>query len=87
MEIDPLYVDVAIRRWQRHTGDHAVHAVSGRRFRDLEQPKSGKAVASRKANRTHRTVRKSEPQAVGANLKSTGKVATAEVPSKIRRAK
>jgi DNA modification methylase len=87
MEIDPLYLDVAIRRWQRHTGDHAVHAVSGRRFRDLEQPKSGKAVASRKANRTHRTVRKSEPQAVGANLKSTGKVATAEVPSKIRRAK
>jgi len=27
IEIDPIYVDVAIRRWQRHTGDYAVHAV------------------------------------------------------------
>ena len=35
MEIDPLYVDTAIRRWQRYTGDHAVHAVSGKRFDDL----------------------------------------------------
>jgi len=35
IEIDPLYVDVAIRRWQRHTGDHAVHAVTGKRFDDL----------------------------------------------------
>jgi DNA modification methylase len=34
MEIDPLYVDVAIRRWQRHTGNHAVHAVNGKRFED-----------------------------------------------------
>jgi len=32
MEIDPLYVDVAIRRWQRHTGADAVHAVTGRTF-------------------------------------------------------
>ncbi len=35
MELDPLYVDVAIRRWQRHTGDHAVHAITGRRFDDV----------------------------------------------------
>jgi DNA modification methylase len=34
IEIDPLYVDVAIRRWQRHTGNHAVHAVNGKRFED-----------------------------------------------------
>ena len=26
IEIDPLYVDLAIRRWQRLTGDHAVRA-------------------------------------------------------------
>jgi len=25
IEIDPRYVDVAIRRWQRHTGGHAVN--------------------------------------------------------------
>ncbi len=35
IEIDPLYVDVAIRRWQRHTGDHAIHAVTRKRFNDL----------------------------------------------------
>jgi DNA modification methylase len=35
MEIDPLYVDVAIRRWQRLTGDRAVHAVTNKNFDDL----------------------------------------------------
>jgi DNA modification methylase len=35
MDIDPAYVDAAIRRWQRHTGGHAVHTDSGRRFDDL----------------------------------------------------
>jgi DNA modification methylase len=35
IEIDPLYVDTAIRRWQRHTGDHAIHAVSGNRFDEV----------------------------------------------------
>jgi DNA modification methylase len=35
MELDPLYVDVAIRRWQRHTGDFAIHAKSGKRFDEL----------------------------------------------------
>jgi DNA modification methylase len=35
IEIDPIYVDVAIRRWQRHTGDYAIHAVTGKRFNDL----------------------------------------------------
>jgi DNA modification methylase len=34
IEIDPIYVDVGIRRWQRHTGDHAIHAVTGKRFDD-----------------------------------------------------
>ena len=34
IELDPVYVDVAIRRWQRHTGDTAVHASSGQRFND-----------------------------------------------------
>ena len=34
IEIDPIYVDVGIRRWQRHTGDHAIHSVTGKRFDD-----------------------------------------------------
>jgi DNA modification methylase len=36
MEIDPLYVDAAIRRWQRLTGSSAVHAGSQRCFADIE---------------------------------------------------
>ena len=35
IELDPIYVDTAIKRWQRHTGDHAIHAVTGKRFDDL----------------------------------------------------
>ena len=35
MELDPRYVDVAIRRWQKHTGDHAIHAESGKSFDEL----------------------------------------------------
>jgi DNA modification methylase len=40
IEIDPRYVDLTIRRWQRHTGDQAVHAVTGVRF---DQPTSNMA--------------------------------------------
>jgi DNA modification methylase len=32
LEVDPLYVDVAIRRWQQRTGDVAKHAVTGKSF-------------------------------------------------------
>lgn len=32
IELDPLYVDTAIRRWQAITGQQAVHAVSGVTF-------------------------------------------------------
>lgn len=35
MELDPRYVDVAIRRWQKHTGDHAIHAETGKSFDEL----------------------------------------------------
>ena len=35
MELDPLYVDTAIRRWQTLTGGSARHALSGRTFDDL----------------------------------------------------
>ena len=34
IELEPAYVDAAIRRWQRHTGAHAVHALSNARFDD-----------------------------------------------------
>lgn len=35
IELDPLYIDTAIKRWQRHTGDHAIHVESGKTFNDL----------------------------------------------------
>lgn len=31
-ELDPLYVDTAIRRWQTLTGEHAIHAATGQTF-------------------------------------------------------
>ncbi len=42
MELDPLYVDTAIRRWQRYTGDFAVDSNSGERFDDLANKTSNK---------------------------------------------
>ncbi|MGI3186785.1 DNA methyltransferase [Nioella aestuarii] len=42
IELDPGYVDVAIRRWQSLTGETAVHAETGRRFAAME----GEAVGT-----------------------------------------
>ena len=36
IELDPRYVDTAIRRWQLHTGGHAIHSSTGKRFEELE---------------------------------------------------
>jgi DNA modification methylase len=35
LEIDPLYVDTIVRRWQAFTRDDARHAATGRRFDDI----------------------------------------------------
>src|ERR1700680_3575760 len=35
LELDPLYVDTIVRRWQALTGGSARHAASGRSFDDL----------------------------------------------------
>lgn len=37
IEIDPLYVDVAIRRWQTYTGQQATMAITGETFAEAEQ--------------------------------------------------
>jgi DNA modification methylase len=39
IEIDPLYVDVAIRRWQSYTGQAAIHALTGQRFDQIAAQK------------------------------------------------
>jgi DNA modification methylase len=37
IELDPLYVDVAIRRWQVYTGESATMAVTGETFAEVEE--------------------------------------------------
>jgi DNA modification methylase len=39
MEIDSIYADTAVRRWQRYTGDHAVDLASGKLFDDIAAEK------------------------------------------------
>ena len=51
LELDPRYVDVTIRRWQAYTGDHARHAVTGRRFDEVaqsQQPQGRRRYATRR---------------------------------------
>lgn len=36
-DLDPLYVDLAVRRWEAWTGQDAVHAGTGHTFRSIEQ--------------------------------------------------
>jgi hypothetical protein len=37
-ELDPLHVDVAIRRWQNKTARDAVHAATGELFNERGKP-------------------------------------------------
>lgn len=39
IEIDPTYVDVAIRRWQNYTGEKAMHAITGKCFDEVAASK------------------------------------------------
>jgi DNA modification methylase len=59
IELDPLYVDVAIRRWQKITGLSARHAETGQTFVDAEaQPGTSSTIvrgpikARRRANQS-----------------------------------
>jgi DNA modification methylase len=45
LELEPRYVDVAIRRWQEHTGRAAVHAESGLAFDDLAERRAATPTA------------------------------------------
>lgn len=39
IELDPIYVDTAIQRWQRYTGDHAIDTATEKKFDDLANQK------------------------------------------------
>jgi DNA modification methylase len=43
MEIDPLYADVIVRRWQAYTGRRAILAGDGRSFDEVAQRRHQKA--------------------------------------------
>ena len=44
IEIDPKYVDVAVRRWQLYTGKRAYDAASGMSFEECEEAASACSV-------------------------------------------
>ena len=46
LEIDPTYVDVAVRRWQAYTGKSAVLAGSGETFETTEEQRVAKPAAA-----------------------------------------
>jgi len=50
-ELDPLYVDVAIRRWQKATGLPARHAETGIAFADAERRPDMPAPTSSRSTR------------------------------------
>jgi len=44
IEIDPTYIDAVIRRWQHHTGQSAIHAITEKTFDQMTVSRSGKHV-------------------------------------------
>jgi DNA modification methylase len=40
IEMDPLYVDLALRRWRKLTGQEPVHEASGKTFSQIEAERS-----------------------------------------------
>jgi hypothetical protein len=46
IEIDPLYVDVAVRRWQRYSGKPGRLDSSGTTFKDIAEQRSTSSPAS-----------------------------------------
>jgi DNA modification methylase len=44
LEIDPAYVDVAVRRWQTYTGKAAILAASGETFETIEEQRAAKVA-------------------------------------------
>ena len=39
-ELDPIYVDVIVTRWQEYTGKQAVHAETGKKFDEMKNGRS-----------------------------------------------
>jgi DNA modification methylase len=46
LEIDPHYVDVAVRRWENYAGKAAVLAAAGATFEEISEERSGNSAAA-----------------------------------------
>jgi DNA modification methylase len=46
LEVDPVYVDVAVRRWQIYTGETAMHEEAGLSFEQMAERRSAKNPTS-----------------------------------------
>ena len=46
LEIDPHYVDVAVRRWQTYTGKQAVLVATGQSFEDVEEQRTAEPAVA-----------------------------------------
>jgi DNA modification methylase len=46
LEVDPTYVDVGVRRWQRYSGKSAVLAASGETFETIEEQRAATPAAA-----------------------------------------
>jgi hypothetical protein len=49
IEVDPLYIDTSIRRWQKYTGGEAVHTVSKKTFAQITAERMRKDRGSQSA--------------------------------------
>jgi DNA modification methylase len=54
IELDPLYVDTAVRRWEKLTGQPATHAESGETFLQVEKARTRGTSAKRATRRARK---------------------------------
>jgi len=52
MEIEPRYADIAVRRWQKMSGQDAVHAETGLTYADLQRKRASSAPRPRVRTRS-----------------------------------
>jgi DNA modification methylase len=57
MELDPVYVDTAVRRWQEFTGKTAVHAANGKSFAEMEEESNEEADEAKETKVPKRRLR------------------------------
>ncbi len=75
VELDPAYVDVAIRRWQKRAGRDAVHSLTGETFDAIAE----RAVLSIAPAAQADTVTGTAPSAMTADMTDTVRTEAGDV--------